>query len=153
MLGFAFCNGENEKLLYFFKRSPLLHLTSEWWWCSLQLWWCNMTEIVLHKLRKHCIIVFNVVSWNVLISYENLQVLKLLGVKKQMGRYQPSDPRVHKRRLYGSLSSLPSSVSSRPIRDKRRHDQSERKKVKDLKVSKIILPTVKLRIRFSWMKH
>ncbi|KAG8248435.1 hypothetical protein J6590_040908 [Homalodisca vitripennis] len=61
------------------------------------------------------------------------EVLKLLGVKKQHGRYQPSDPRVNKRRLYGSLSSLPSSVSSRPIRDKRRHDQSERKKVKDLK--------------------
>ncbi|XP_054260522.1 uncharacterized protein LOC128985166 [Macrosteles quadrilineatus] len=62
------------------------------------------------------------------------EVLKLLGVKKQAGGrgYQPSDPRVHKRRLYGSLSSLPSSVSSRPIRDKRRHDQ-ERKKVKDIK--------------------
>lgn len=71
----------------------------------------------------------------------------MLGVKKQMGRYQPSDPRVHKRRLYGSLSSLPSSVSSRPIRDKRRHDQSERKKVKDLKVSKITLPAVKLKTR------
>uniref|UniRef100_A0A1B6D5S8 SAM domain-containing protein n=1 Tax=Clastoptera arizonana TaxID=38151 RepID=A0A1B6D5S8_9HEMI len=59
------------------------------------------------------------------------EVLKLLGVKKQFGRYQPSDPRINKRRLYGSMSSLPSSVSSRPMRDKRRHD--ERKKVKDLK--------------------
>ncbi|XP_069671480.1 uncharacterized protein [Periplaneta americana] len=59
------------------------------------------------------------------------EVLKLLGVKKYGGRYQPSDPRVNKRRLYGSMSSLPSSVSSRPIRDKRRQD--ERKKVKDLK--------------------
>ncbi|XP_075233395.1 uncharacterized protein LOC142331397 isoform X2 [Lycorma delicatula] len=63
------------------------------------------------------------------------EVLKLLGVKKQTpgGKYQASDPRIHKRRLYGSLSSLPSSVSSRPIRhsDKRRHD--DRKKVKDVK--------------------
>ncbi|CAG2057772.1 unnamed protein product, partial [Timema podura] len=47
------------------------------------------------------------------------EVLKLLGVKKYGGRYQPSDPRINKRRLYGSMSSLPSSVSSRPIRDKR----------------------------------
>ncbi|KAJ9589648.1 hypothetical protein L9F63_017137 [Diploptera punctata] len=59
------------------------------------------------------------------------EVLKLLGVKKYGGRYQPSDPRINKRRLYGSMSSLPSSVSSRPMRDKRRQD--ERKKVKDIK--------------------
>ncbi|KAJ4425760.1 hypothetical protein ANN_27383, partial [Periplaneta americana] len=64
-------------------------------------------------------------------KYLGATVLKLLGVKKYGGRYQPSDPRVNKRRLYGSMSSLPSSVSSRPIRDKRRQD--ERKKVKDLK--------------------
>lgn len=59
-------------------------------------------------------------------------MLKLLGVKKHSGRYQPSDPRFSKRR-YGSMSSLPSSsVSSRPIRDKRRaHD--DRKKVKDIR--------------------
>nr|CAD7571629.1 unnamed protein product [Timema californicum] len=37
------------------------------------------------------------------------EVLKLLGVKKYGGRYQPSDPRINKRRLYGSMSSLPSS--------------------------------------------
>lgn len=62
------------------------------------------------------------------------EVLKLLGVRKQRARYQPSDPRVNKRRLYGSMSSLPSSVSSRPVRDLRdrrnaRHD--DRKKVRD----------------------
>lgn len=58
------------------------------------------------------------------------EVLKLLGVKKGAGRYQPSDPRFSKRR-YGSMSSLPSSsVSSRPMRDKRRE---ERKKVRDLR--------------------
>ncbi|XP_046382248.1 uncharacterized protein LOC124153192 [Ischnura elegans] len=59
------------------------------------------------------------------------EVLKLLGVKKHGSRYQPSDPRINKRRMYGSLSSLPSSASSRPVRDKRRHD--DRKKVKDIK--------------------
>jgi hypothetical protein len=61
-----------------------------------------------------------------------IQVLKLLEVKKYGGRYQPSDPRINKRSLYGGMSSLPSSVSSRPIRDKRRQD--ERKRVKDIKV-------------------
>jgi hypothetical protein len=61
-----------------------------------------------------------------------IQVLKLLGVKKYGGRYQPSDPQINKRRLYGSMSSLLSSVSSWPIRDK--HRQDERKKVKDIKV-------------------
>ncbi|XP_018573770.1 uncharacterized protein LOC108912850 isoform X3 [Anoplophora glabripennis] len=61
------------------------------------------------------------------------EVLKLLGVnKKHTGRYQPSDPRFSKRR-YGSMSSLPSSsVSSRPIRDKRRATE-ERKKVRDIR--------------------
>ncbi|KAF5297621.1 hypothetical protein FQR65_LT09948 [Abscondita terminalis] len=60
------------------------------------------------------------------------EVLKILGVKKYMGRYQPSDPRFSKRR-YGSMSSLPSSsVSSRPIRDKRRVHE-DRKKVKDIR--------------------
>lgn len=61
------------------------------------------------------------------------EVLKFLGVKKhQGGRYQPSDPRFSKRR-YGSMSSLPSSsVSSRPIRDKRRGHE-ERKKVRDMR--------------------
>lgn len=60
------------------------------------------------------------------------EVLKLLGVKKNVGRYQPSDPRFSKRR-YGSMSSLPSSsVSSRPIRDKRKAHE-DRKKVRDLR--------------------
>lgn len=60
------------------------------------------------------------------------EVLKLLGVKKNVLRYQPSDPRFSKRR-YGSVSSLQtSSVSSRPIRDKRRSHE-DRKKVRDIK--------------------
>lgn len=60
------------------------------------------------------------------------EVLKLLGVRKYTGRYQPSDPRFCKRR-YGSMSSLPSSsVSSRPIRDKRRAHE-DRKKVRDIR--------------------
>ncbi|KAF6204640.1 hypothetical protein GE061_018800, partial [Apolygus lucorum] len=45
------------------------------------------------------------------------QVLKLLGVKKQgLSRYEASDPRINRRRTCGSISSAPSSVSSRPIR-------------------------------------
>jgi hypothetical protein len=69
------------------------------------------------------------------------EVLKMLGVKKYTGagggpgRY-PADTRPNRRRLYGSMSSLPSSVSSRPIRE-RRGRQDERKKVKDMKVRKI----------------
>nr|XP_018899602.1 PREDICTED: uncharacterized protein LOC109032098 [Bemisia tabaci] len=61
------------------------------------------------------------------------EVLKLLGVRKNASHhYQPSDPRIHRRRLHGSMSSLPSSVSSRPIRDKHRRTD-ERKKVKDIR--------------------
>ncbi|XP_073982030.1 uncharacterized protein isoform X12 [Rhodnius prolixus] len=64
------------------------------------------------------------------------QVLKLLGVKKSAhgllgsSRYEASDPRVAKRRICGSVSSVPSSVSSRPIRDKR---SQHRGKVRDIK--------------------
>ena len=61
------------------------------------------------------------------------QVLKVLGAKKYPGnRYPSSDLRNAKRRPYGSMSSLPSSVSSRPFREKKKVD--DRKKVKDLKV-------------------
>lgn len=60
------------------------------------------------------------------------EVLKLLGVKKHGARYQGADPRTKRR--YGSMSSLPSSVSSRPVREKRRED---RKKVRDIKVRSI----------------
>lgn len=67
-----------------------------------------------------------------------VQVLKLLGVRKSGGgpRYQPSDPRIHRRRMYGSMSSIPSSVSSRPYRERHRRSTDDRKKsVKDIKVS------------------
>ena len=68
------------------------------------------------------------------------QVLKVLGGRKYGapgtgGRYPPpvSDLRNVKRRPYGSMSSLPSSVSSRPFREnKKRID--DKKKVKDIKV-------------------
>jgi len=62
----------------------------------------------------------------------------LLGVRKSGGgpRYQPSDPRIHRRRMYGSMSSIPSSVSSRPYRERHRRGTDDRKKsVKDIKVS------------------
>ncbi|XP_060840119.1 uncharacterized protein LOC132921236 isoform X1 [Rhopalosiphum padi] len=64
------------------------------------------------------------------------EVLKLLGVRKSGGgpRYQPSDPRVNRRRMYGSMSSIPSSVSSRPYRERHRRSTDDRKKsVKDIK--------------------
>ncbi|XP_050295369.1 uncharacterized protein LOC126735428 isoform X2 [Anthonomus grandis grandis] len=47
------------------------------------------------------------------------EVLKFLGVNKRVGnRYQPSDPRFHKKR-HGSMSSLPSSSVSSVRRDRR----------------------------------
>ncbi|XP_050539002.1 uncharacterized protein LOC126904235 isoform X2 [Daktulosphaira vitifoliae] len=63
------------------------------------------------------------------------EVLKLLGVRKSGGpKYQPSDPRIHRRRMYGSMSSIPSSVSSRPYRERHRKSTDDRKKtVKDIK--------------------
>ncbi|CAG7733067.1 unnamed protein product [Allacma fusca] len=60
------------------------------------------------------------------------EVLKVLGARKLGGnRYSSSDLRNMKRRPYGSMSSLPSSVSSRPFREKKKVD--DKKKVKDLK--------------------
>lgn len=53
------------------------------------------------------------------------EVLKMLGARPNQVR--------NLRRRQGSLSSLPSSsVSGRPIRDRRRND--DRKKVRDIKV-------------------
>ncbi|CAH1128810.1 unnamed protein product [Ceutorhynchus assimilis] len=48
------------------------------------------------------------------------EVLKFLGVNKRPGanRYQPSDPRIHKKR-HGSMSSLPSSSVSSVRRERR----------------------------------
>lgn len=58
------------------------------------------------------------------------EVLKMLGARS--GRMDGHLRNV--RRRQGSLSSLPSSsVSGRPIRDRRRND--ERKKVRDIKVN------------------
>lgn len=58
------------------------------------------------------------------------EVLKMLGARP--GRMDPGHLR-NARRRQGSLSSLPSSsVSGRPIRDRRRND--ERRKVRDIKV-------------------
>lgn len=61
--------------------------------------------------------------------------MKLLGVRKTaLNRYQSSDTRGNKRRVYGSVSSLPSSVSSRPIRDRHRRPEDRKKFVRDIKV-------------------
>lgn len=70
-----------------------------------------------------------------LITFFFLQVMKLLGVKKSaLNRYPSNDPRVNRRRLCGSVSSLPSSVSSRPIRDRHRRPEDRKKFVRDIKV-------------------
>jgi len=59
------------------------------------------------------------------------EVLKMLGARP--GNQQQHQLR-NARRRQGSLSSLPSSsVSGRPVRDRRRND--ERRKVRDIKVS------------------
>lgn len=66
--------------------------------------------------------------------------MKLLGVKKSaISRYQMNDSRMNKRRLYGSVSSLPSSVSSRPVRDKHRRSDDRKKFVRDIKVTSVLI--------------
>lgn len=67
--------------------------------------------------------------------------MKALGVRKPLNRYPNSDPRLNRRRMYGSVSSLPSSVSSRPVRDRHRKADDRKKFVRDIKVwkRKIIL--------------
>lgn len=68
------------------------------------------------------------------------EVLKMLGTRSNFpGRLQESirTRGIGIRRRHGSLSSLPSSsISGRPIRDRRRID--ERRKIKDVKVSEMI---------------
>lgn len=60
------------------------------------------------------------------------EVLKMLGARPNGGARMDGHLR-NARRRQGSLSSLPSSsVSGRPIRDRRRND--ERRKVRDIKV-------------------
>ncbi len=61
------------------------------------------------------------------------EVLKMLGSRGAGGRMHEMPLRGGGRRRHGSLSSLPSSsVSGRPIRDRRRND--DRRKVRDMKV-------------------
>lgn len=57
------------------------------------------------------------------------EVLQLLGVRKpaSLAKHQPWESRLSSKRRYGSMSSLPSSsVSSRPVRDKRRSDHRKK---------------------------
>ncbi|CAH2041186.1 unnamed protein product, partial [Iphiclides podalirius] len=58
------------------------------------------------------------------------EVLQLLGVRRPAPAHTPAwEARLSSKRRYGSMSSLPSSsVSSRPIRDKRRSSNEHRKK-------------------------
>lgn len=66
------------------------------------------------------------------------EVLKMLGTRNGMNRVHEQPVfRPGIRRRHGSLSSLPSSsVSGRPIRDRRRTD--DRRKVRDMRVISII---------------
>lgn len=79
----------------------------------------------------------------VLICERYGEVLKMLGTRNNFpGRLQESlrARGAGIRRRHGSLSSLPSSsISGRPIRDRRRID--ERRKIKDMKVN----------IQFLWI--
>ncbi|XP_050344495.1 uncharacterized protein LOC126769650 [Nymphalis io] len=59
------------------------------------------------------------------------EVLQLLGVRKptSLAKHPTWEARLTSKRRYGSMSSLPSSsVSSRPVRDKRRSSNEQRKK-------------------------
>ncbi|KAJ0175934.1 hypothetical protein K1T71_008108 [Dendrolimus kikuchii] len=59
------------------------------------------------------------------------EVLQLLGVRKpaSLAKHPTWESRLSSKRRYGSMSSLPSSsVSSRPVRDKRRSSNEHRKK-------------------------
>ncbi|XP_052742040.1 uncharacterized protein LOC112047533 [Bicyclus anynana] len=59
------------------------------------------------------------------------EVLQLLGVRKpaNLAKHPTWEARLTSKRRYGSMSSLPSSsVSSRPVRDKRRSSNEHRKK-------------------------
>lgn len=82
-------------------------------------------------------------QWNELLLLRNIlnvifcprygEVLKMLGSRGAAGRMHEMPLRAAGRRRHGSLSSLPSSsVSGRPIRDRRRTD--DRRKVRDMKV-------------------
>lgn len=71
----------------------------------------------------------------VYLFYRYSEVLKMLGSRGGNGpaRMHDTPLRGAARRRHGSLSSLPSSsVSGRPIRDRRRTD--DRRKVRDMKV-------------------
>lgn len=67
------------------------------------------------------------------------EVLKMLKTRKP--QLTDSSSRAPIRRRYGSISSLPSSsVSGRPIRDKKRVE--ERRKIRDIKVLRKVIELV-----------
>lgn len=68
------------------------------------------------------------------------EVLRMLGTSRIPGRMheQPTLRTAGFRRRHGSVSSLPSSsVSGRPIRDRKRTD--DRRKVRDMKVDQMLI--------------
>ena len=77
------------------------------------------------------------------------EVLKALHKKSRTGASTSgglnSDYKLSKRRMYGSVSSLPSSVCSRPVyRDRRRNDDRQRRNAVSSKESKVSGPTLKI---------
>lgn len=80
--------------------------------------------------KKDYFLKFKILSW--FIIHILVKVLKLLKARKQHGgTYDGLDLRHSRRRTCGSISSVPSSVSSRPIRNNR---SQTRGKVRDFKV-------------------
>ena len=59
------------------------------------------------------------------------QVLRLLGGQRRGPPARLPRGALTKHRMYGSLSSLPSSIGARPAKERRRDD---RRKLKDMKV-------------------
>lgn len=71
----------------------------------------------------------------IILSCRYSEVLKMLGSRVPAGESSYRNTR----RRHGSLSSLPSSsISGKPIRDRRRTE--ERRKVRDIKVCFFLIP-------------
>lgn len=136
-----------------------------WIWnhCSEEHGEQRNQSAILKQIHKACVIcdhsskdlnicTFHILKFNILETIYNSfdliyqiidrygEVLKMLGNRSLSNRMQDSLRMrgIGIRRRHGSLSSLPSSsISGRPIRDRRRND--ERRKVKDYKVCNSIL--------------
>lgn len=98
---------------------------------------------LLWKKLVHCDAVLHCLTYGFCHAFHRYgEVLKMLGTRNLPNRMQDHIGFRGIRRRHGSLSSLPSSsVSSRPIRDRKRND--DRRKVRDIKVSLLIRSCIK----------